>query len=481
MSDNENLKVLIVSSEVSPYAKSGGLGDVAGSLPKELRKLGVDCRVVLPKYMSINEKYLEGMNYIDSFVVSLGWRRQSASIYQLSSDVPTYLVENDYYFNRLGYYGDSDDYERFSFFSKASIEFLAKIDFRPDVIHFNDWQTGPACVYLKDIYSKFTFFSKIKSLYTIHNLQYQGVFGKETLGAIDLDDSYFAPDKMEFYDNVNYMKSALLYADAVSTVSPTYANEIKYSHFGYGLNGVLQSRENDLYGILNGIDVELNNPETDSRIYKNFNTDNFTTEKKENKTGLQKELGLPVSDAPVISIISRLADQKGLDLIAFSMDELMGKDIQLVVLGTGEGRYENLFKTYAGRYPDKVSANIYFNEELAQKIYASSDMFLMPSLFEPCGLGQIFAMRYGTAPIVRKTGGLADTVVNYDTETKQGNGFIFDDYDAGGMMWAINQAISLYYNKEEWNNLIGNAMQCDFSWEASAKKYIELYQKLRDR
>lgn len=479
MSDT-NLKVLMVASEVTPYAKSGGLGDVAGSLPKELRKLGVDARVVFPKYEDIRDSYFEGMEYLDSVTVALGWRRQGASIHQLKSNVPTYVIENDFYFRRHGFYGYGDDFERFSFFSKASIEMLAKIDFKPDVIHFNDWQTGVATVYLKDVYSKFAFYQGIKSLFTIHNLQYQGVFGREILGTIDLPDYYFAPDKMEFYGNINFMKSAITYADAVSTVSKTYVDEIKYSNFGYMLNGVLQARGDDVYGIVNGIDTEANDPATDKRIYKNFSKDDFSA-KAENKRALQRELGLAETDAPIISIISRLADQKGLDLVALCMEELMHMDVQLVVLGTGEGRYENLFKTYAGRYPQKMSANIYFSDELAQKIYASSDMFLMPSLFEPCGLGQIFAMRYGTAPIVRRTGGLNDTVKHYNREEKDGTGFIFTDYIASGMMWAIREAIEFYYDKPEWNRLIKNAMSTDFSWANSAKQYVELYTKLKNQ
>jgi len=474
---DDNLKVLLVASEVSPYAKSGGLGDVTGSLPKELVKLGVDCRVVFPKYKEIKQSYLEGMEYIDSFVVALGWRKQSASIYRLAADIPVYVIQNDYYFDRYGFYGYGDDFERFAFFSKASIEMLAKIDFKPDVIHFNDWQTGVATVYLKDIYGKFYFYQDIKSVFTIHNLQHQGVFGREVLGNIDLPDMYFSPDKMEFYGNINFMKSAILYADAVSTVSETYAQEIKHTHFGYNLNGVLQLRGDSVYGILNGIDADLYDPATDNKIYRNFSKDDFSP-RAENKRLLQEELGLDVTDCPMISVVSRLVDQKGFDLVALCMDELMSSNVQFVVLGTGEGRYENLFKSYAWRYPNKMSANIYFNTELAQKIYASADMFLMPSLFEPCGLGQMLAMRYGCIPIVRRTGGLNDTVFHYDRDTKLGCGIVFDDYVASGMMWAVNQGISLYYDKDEWNNLIKNAMSCDFSWAHSAKKYIELYKKL---
>lgn len=471
------LKVLFVSSEVSPYAKSGGLGDVAGSLPKALKDAGVEVKVVFPKYKNIKEEYLKTAKYIDSFVVTLGWRTQGASVFSIDGDVDTYMIGNDYYFGRDGYYGYGDDHERFAFFSKAAIEFLNVIDFIPDVIHCNDWQTGPVCVYLKDIYSKITYFSKIKTLYTIHNLQYQGIFGKETLDMMDLNEGYFTNDKLEFHGNISYMKAGVLYADAVSTVSRTYADEIQTSQYGYGMDGVLRCRSDKLSGIVNGIDYEANNPETNKKIFDTFNVNNRDG-KRNNKHGLQYELGLPERDVPMLSIISRLADQKGINLIIECMDELMSKDIQLVVLGTGEARYEWIFKDFANRYPDKVSANIMFNDTLAQKIYASSDLFLMPSLFEPCGLGQLFAMSYGTVPIARTTGGLVDTIKNYNKETGEGNGFLFQDYVSSGLMWAINEALSIYYDEYNWNKVVTNAFNTKFSWDTSAKEYIKLYESL---
>lgn len=472
------LKILIVASEITPYAKSGGLGDVIGSLPRALSSYGVDARVVFPKYGSIRDEYMQDTEYIDSFAISLDWRCQTASVYRLkTAGVPTYMIGNDYYFGRDGLYGYGDDYERFAFFSKAAVECINYIDFIPDVIHFNDWQTGIGCVYLKDMYSQFLPLSNIKSLYTIHNIQYQGVFGKEVLYAIGLNDGYFVPDKLEFYGNISLMKAGIVYADAVSTVSETYAREVQTPQYGYGMDGVLREQSHKLCGILNGIDNSVNDPATDPQIFENYDASRLDA-KKRNKKALQRQLGLPERDVPMISITSRLVDQKGFDLIGVAADEILSKDIQLVVLGTGDGRYEHLFRHLAYRAPERVSANICFSNELAQKIYASSDIFLMPSLFEPCGLGQLFAMRYGTVPVVRETGGLADTVTHFDPVAGTGNGFVFNDYVASGMMWALNSALDAYYS-DGWNTLVRNAMACDFSWTKSAEKYIELYERLK--
>lgn len=473
------LKVLFVSSEVSPYAKSGGLGDVAGSLPKALQENGVDVRVVFPKYRTIKDKFLTSCEYLTSFDVSLDWRTQKADVFRMRGEVPTYMIGNDFYFSRAGYYGYGDDNERFAFFCKAAIEFLDFIDFVPDVIHCNDWQTGPVCLYVKDVYSKITCFSKIKTLFTIHNLQYQGMFPRDTIRMMGLDEGYyFTNDKLEYYNMASYMKAGLLYSDAISTVSRTYAYEVQTPQYGYGLDGVLRCRNDKLFGIVNGIDYELNNPATSTKIYANFDADNMAG-KAENKRRLQEELGLPQrAEVPVISIISRLADQKGINLVLQAAYDLLNKDVQLVILGTGEYHYENMFRDLAYRYPDKVSANILFDDTLAQKIYAASDMFLMPSLFEPCGLGQLFAMSYGTVPVTRTTGGLVDTVSHFNPETGEGNGFQFQDYDAGGLLWAINQALETYYDKDQWNKVVQNAIRTRFSWEDSAKKYIEVYEKI---
>ena len=476
----KKLKILFVSTEVSPYAKSGGLGDVAGSLPKALRTRGVDVRVVFPRYKTVREDLMPNLEYIDGYTVNLSWRRQSASIYTFTSDVPMYMIQNDYYFGRDGFYGYSDDYERFAFFSKAVVEFLIKIDFQPDIIHFNDWQTGLIPVYLRDLYGGFLYFQRMKTLFTIHNLQYQGGFGRDILWAIDLNDGYFTSSKLEFYDKVSYLKAGLVYSDAISTVSESYVKEIINGQYSFGMDGILRERGDRVFGITNGIDVgyKEDDPATDPEIFVNYTSESLD-KKKENKRQLQAELNLPQIDVPMIAIISRLVDQKGFDLVAVSMSELMSMDIQIVVLGTGDGRYEHLFKHNAWHNPDKLSANTFFEDKFAKRIYASADMFLMPSLFEPCGLGQMFAMRYGTVPIVRRTGGLIDTVSHFNEQTGAGTGFMFDDYVASGMMWAVKEAIRVYYDKNNWGKVMKNCMACDFSWDKSAKKYITLYNKLK--
>lgn len=474
MNENKSMKVLIISPEAAPYAKSGGLGDVIGSLPAALRKNGVDVRVVIPKYKSIKKELFAGCKYFGSFQTHLSWRKQPAGIIQKDGDFTAYFIENDFYFGRDEFYGYDDDNERFAFFCKAAIEMLQFIDFFPDVIHLNDWQTGPVCLLLKEYFNKFSDYKNIKTLYTIHNLQYQGKFPLDTLQMLEVSDWCF--NNVEFYGSMNFMKAGLVYSDMISTVSETYAKEIKTFQYGYGLDGVMRSREDKLCGILNGIDYDKNNPETDKRIFVNYTIDSID-KKKQNKTELQKQLGLSVKDVPVISIISRLADQKGLDLVYWIADEMLSRDIQLIVLGTGEKRLEDLFSDLALKYPDKVSANILFDDTLAQRIYASSDMLLMPSLFEPCGLGQMIALRYGTVPIVRKTGGLSDTVTHFDKNTRQGNGFVFENYTSDGLLWAFNEALKVYYSND-WKYVVQNAMKSDYSWDTSAKKYIELYKKI---
>ncbi len=474
MEKTKPLKVLVVSSECAPFAKSGGLGDVIGSLPKVLRDNGVDVRVVLPKYRSINTEHFIGINYLGSFETHLSWRRQPAGVLLKDDYVKTYFIENDYYFGREGFYGYGDDNERFAFFCRAVLEMLQFIDFYPDIIHCNDWQTGPICILLKEIYSKFTAYKNIKTLYTIHNLQYQGTFPRETMEMLEIPDYCFS--SMEFYGQISFMKSGLVYADAISTVSRTYAEEIKTFQFGYGLDGVMRSRQDRLFGILNGIDYEKNNPATDNRIFVNYNTD-CPDKKKLNKTELQKQLGLEVRDVPLVSIISRLAEQKGLDIVSWVAEEMLNRDVQLVLLGTGERKLEDFFRGLEWNHKGRVSANIKFDDILAQRIYASSDMFLMPSLFEPCGLGQMFSLRYGTIPVVRKTGGLSDTVTHFNRDTKTGNGFVFEHYTADGLMWAFDQALSVYYS-DDWKLVVRNAMESNNSWEASALKYVELYNKI---
>ena len=474
------LKILLVSSEVGPFAKSGGLGDVAGSLPRALSKLDVDIRVVMPKYATIPVKHFEGIEYLGEFQVNLSWRTQTAKILRKNDEVPIYMVENDFYFGRGGFYGYSDDNERFAFFCKAALDMMPLIDFYPDVIHCNDWQTGTLPLFLKEIYSKLLFYSKMKTLFTIHNLQYQGNFDMETMELLGIPAYCYENGSVEFYGRVSYMKMGLTYADWVSTVSKTYAQEIQTPEYSYGMDGVLRSVKGRMCGIVNGIDYITNNPETDSRLINTFDSGHLEN-KKLNKHALQEQLGLTVSDVPVISMITRLADQKGVDILASIFDAMMAEDVQFVMLGTGANDYEYLFKSYAQRYPGRVSANILFDDTLAQRIYAGSDMFLMPSLFEPCGLGQMFSLRYGTVPIVRKTGGLADTIFHYDHETKQGNGFVFESYDGNGLLWGVRQALDVYrMGEEEWSHVVRNAMACNYSWESSAREYKALYQSLVD-
>lgn len=470
-------KILFVSSEAIPFAKTGGLGDVAGALPYALKKLGADVRVVIPKYKCIPQEYINESKIVAEFPVYLEWRKQFARVHEYNTSIPFYFIENNNNFDRDGLYGYEDDHERFAFFCKAVLDMLPRIGFKPDVIHCNDWQTGPICLLLKERYHEDLYYRSISTLYTIHNIQYQGIFGRETLDILGVSDWCFHSEGVEFYGNVSYMKAGLVYADAINTVSNTYAEEIKTSQYGYGLEGVLQRRSNVLYGIVNGIDYEAFNPETDKSLYIPYSKESLHL-KKENKKRLQKELGLPQKDVPMIGLISRLVDQKGLNLIAEKMHDLMQEDIQFVVLGTGQYQYEEMFKYMQGVFPEKVSANILFNLDLAQKIYASSDLFLMPSLFEPCGLGQLISLRYGTIPVVRKTGGLADTIQSFDEKTCKGNGFVFNNFNADEMLGEIRRALHVYQSREKWNILVKNAMESDYSWEDSAKEYMELYQRI---
>lgn len=475
----KNINVLFASSEVFPFAKTGGLGDVAGSLPKAISKLGTDIRVVMPNYGSIPLQYKNSMDFLGFIYVDLSWRHQYCGVLKLvNDDITYYFLDNEYYFNRSELYGDFDQAEQFTFFSKAIIEMLPLIGFKPDIIHCNDWQTGVVSLLMKANYRHTPFYSKMKTVFTIHNLKYQGIFPKEVLtDLLEVDWKYFTSNGIEFHDNINYMKAGLVYSDSVSTVSPSYAQEIKTDFYGENLNDILINRSNDLYGILNGIDYQKNDPENDSRLYTPYSADDIS-KKYENKRQLQKELGLPArADVPIIGIISRLTAQKGFDLIELVLEEILQIDIQLVLLGKGDEHFKNVFENAAYWHKDKVSANITFNDTLAQRIYAGSDMFLMPSLFEPCGLGQIFSFRYGAIPIVRETGGLNDTVISYNEDTGVGNGFSFKNYNAHDMLNTIRRAVDFYYNKKDvWDLLIQRGMRADYSWDKSAHAYLDMYQ-----
>lgn len=475
-----NIKILFAAAEVFPFAKTGGLGDVAGSLPKAISKLGADIRVVMPNYKCIPSQYKSSMEFLGYIYVDLSWRHQYCGILKLvHEDITYYFIDNEYYFERSRLYGDFDEAEQFTFFSKAILQMLPLIGFKPDIIHCNDWQTGVVSLLLKALYRTNPSYRGIKTVYTIHNLKYQGIFPKGVLqDLLGLDWQYFTPEGIEFDDKVNYMKAGLVYSDSISTVSPTYAQEIKSDFYGENLNGIIMNRSNDLYGILNGIDYEKNNPETDGRLYAEYSADNIYP-KYENKKRLQQDLGLPVNpDIPVIGIVSRLTPQKGFDLIECVMEDIMQMDVQIVLLGTGDDHYKYFFESAAYRHKDKISANISFSDTLAQRIYAGSDMFLMPSLFEPCGLSQIFSFRYGAVPIVRETGGLNDTVLSYNELTRTGNGFTFTNYNAHDMLNTIRRAVDFYYNKKDiWNLLVQRGMRADFSWDKSAQDYMEMYNK----
>jgi len=476
------MKILFVTSEAAPFVKTGGLGDVAGSLPAVLKKKGVDVRVILPLYRCIDQKYREQMTYLANIYIDIGWRKQYCGVFSLEHDGCTYyFVDNEFYFNGTKPYDHIHlDCEKFIFFSKAVLSLLPTLDFCPDVIHCNDWQSAAIPVFL-DTFRDNPFFANIKTVMTIHNLKFQGRWDLDGIkDAMGIDDYYFTSDKLEYYDDANILKGGMVYADRITTVSPTYAEEIKTDAFGEGLSGLLQAKSHVLSGILNGISYEEWNPAKDAHLAVNYDTRNVLSKKKENKRHLQELLNLPVDENRfMIGIVSRLTDQKGLDLIAQSLDRLAELGIQLVVLGTGDESYENLFRHYAWKYPDKISANIYFSNERSHLIYGACDAFLMPSAFEPCGLSQLISLHYGTLPIVRETGGLKDTITPYNEYTGEGNGFSFAQYNSSDMMHVVEYAMDIFYNrKTEWNQLVKAAMKADFSWDVSADAYIALYGEL---
>ncbi|MGL5676387.1 MAG: glycogen synthase GlgA [Cellulosilyticaceae bacterium] len=485
--EKRQLKCLFVASEVAPYAKTGGLADVAFALPKELQENGVDVRVVMPYYHTLQGKFFEhDTHFLTSYNVNLNWRKQGVGVYYDEATVPTYFLKSDQYFHRPQFYGEWDDAERFAYFCKATLDLLKHIDFQPDIIHCNDWQTGPLCLMLKDKYCHDPFYSKMKTVFTIHNMKYQGIFGKEqVLDVLELDEGYAVTDCLEFHGGLSYMKAGLLYSDQINTVSPTYAEEIKTWEYGCGLNRLLSEKlSGKLCGILNGIDYELYNPETDKHLYTNYGVGDVDGKKK-NKKAFQKEYGLEERDCMMVGVISRITDQKGFDLLkqtienSWIMDKIMEMDIQFVVLGTGDMEYENMFKHFAHKYSKRAGIFLTFNEALAQKIYAASDVFLMPSAFEPCGLGQLMAMRYGSVPLVRKTGGLKDTVMHYNVMTGEGTGFEFEEYTGYWLYRKLQEAYSYYKEQPQvFEKIRRNAMEAPFSWGESAKKYEAMYRSL---
>lgn len=474
------MKVLYAASEALPFVASGGLADVAGSLPAAMRKRLIGCRVVLPLYDAVPQELRDNMTFITSISVPVSWRRQYCGIFEAKvNGVIYYLLDNQYYFKRNGLYGHFDDAERFAFFSRAILEMLPAIGFFPDVIHANDWQTALVPIYYTLFYGKDPAYQNIKTVFTIHNIQYQGQYGMEIL-----EDVFGIPQDarslVEHNDCVNLMKGAIESADKVTTVSETYAHEILDPWFSHKLDSILREREWKLSGILNGIDTDSYNPETDPSISVNFSKATVKKGKAANKAALCDRLFLPQKpDTPLIGMVTRLVSHKGLDLVKYAFDKIMENDVQMVVLGSGEWQYENFFREKQAQYPDKFCYCAGFVPELARKIYASSDIFLMPSQSEPCGLAQMVACRYGTVPIVRRTGGLADSI--RDCGDGEGFGFLFNNYTGEDMLYAIERALGAYANKNDWPILVDRCMDTDFSWGRSANEYIRLYRSFGKR
>lgn len=476
------MKVLFVASESHPFIKTGGLGDVIGALPVALKELDVDTRVVMPNYRDIREDLKEKFEYIGHFFVNVGWRNQYCGVLQyVYEGVTFYFLDNEYYFKRDGLYGYYDDGEKFAFFSRAVMEFLKFIEWTPEILHCNDWQTAMIPVLHKLEYIKEYKFKDIKSIFSIHNLFFKGMYSPQVLPELfGYDLEPFFNGSLEHNGAISFLKGAINYSDIIATVSRTYVEEIKTPQYGEQLEGLLKYREKYLVGILNGIDYKEYNPEDDDYIEFNYRYDELEN-KYLNKESLQKELELDVDkNIPMIALVSRLTHQKGCDLIIKILDEIINENVQVVILGTGDYMYEESFRSFEKNHKNKFSANIKFSNELAHKIYAASDMFLMPSLFEPCGLGQLIALRYGSIPIVRETGGLKDTIVAYNEFDETGNGFSFKNYSYKELLDTVKYALSIFDNKSKWNNIIKNAMISDNSWEKSANEYIKIYSSLLD-
>lgn len=475
--------ILFAASECVPFIKTGGLADVCGALPRYINKEEFDVRVILPYYTCIPAKFRDNFKYVTHFYMDYGMHNESVHVgimeYEYNG-IKFYFVDNEYYFKCDAPYS-SDlkwDIERFTFFCKAVLAIMPVINFRPDIIHCHDWQASLIPVFLHSTFATNPFYSGTKSIMTIHNLKFQGVWDIETFQFnTGLPDYMFTPDKLEFKKDANMLKGGLVYADYITTVSETYAEEIKYPFYGEQLDGLLRARSASLRGIVNGIDYDVYNPADDSQIFAKYTVKNFKKQKAINKKKLQAELGLPVDENKyMIAIISRLTDQKGLDLVNYAIERICDENTQFVVIGTGDPQYENMFRHYQWKYPERVSANILYSDQLAHKLYAAADTMLMPSLFEPCGLTQLIALRYGTVPIVRETGGLKDTVQPYNEFDGAGTGFSFANYNGEEMLGVINYSKSVYFDhRKEWDAMVKRGMETDFSWNSSARQYEGMY------
>lgn len=472
------MNVLFVSSEASPFAKSGGLGDVIGALPKELHKKGINAKVVIPLYKETKDKFMKKLKLLNVITVSLSWRNQYCGILKTEyGGVEYYFIDNEYYFYRDGYYGHFDDAERFAFFSKAALDILPHIDFKPDIIHCNDWQSAMSIVYLKTIYRTNLFYRDIKSVFTIHNIEYQGKFNPYIRGdVLGLKDEH---ESILMYDQcINFMKGAVQVCDKLTTVSPSYANELKTPFFACGLQNIIKQNEYKLKGILNGIDTDIFNPARDKYIKHHYSAKHLEGKQKD-KSELQKKLDLKVdANIPIISMVVRLVSHKGIDLVKEVFEEILNKDVQVIIQGTGDKEYEEYFKYTAEQQNEKLAFCSYFSAELANQIYAGSDLFLMPSKSEPCGLSQMIAATYGTIPIVRETGGLYDSIEPFNILTNKGNGITFKTFDAYDMLDAIERGIEVFHEPKKWRILVRNAMQSDFSWRYRILEYINLYTEM---
>lgn len=483
------LKILFVSPEVVPFAKTGGLADVAGSLPKALKALGGDVRLVLPLYRSVRQGKFPIKKVLEDLAVPLGDRQITADIYEgeLDEGLPVYFIERDEFYDRGYLYGSAkgdyfDNDSRFSFFARGTLKAAQALDFRPDVIHCHDWQTGliPACLH----YGRESepFYRETAAIFTIHNMAYQGSFPRSILELAGLPQESFSSEGLEFWGRANLLKAGIVYSQTINTVSRKYSQEIQTAEYGYGLEGILSYRKEDLFGILNGVDYEVWNPETDSFLAAHYTRHNLSG-KKACKKDLLDQYDFPEDrlNHPVLGVISRLADQKGFDLLAGIMDQLLEREVSLVVLGTGDEKYHLLFTELAKKYPRKLGVRLTFDDALAHKIEAGTDMFLMPSLYEPCGLNQIYSLKYGSIPVVRATGGLDDTIVPFNSTTNEGTGFKFNLYQTEALWSALEEALEVYQDQTRWVRLMKNAMSIDFSWETSAKEYMKLYQLAWDR
>ena len=475
------MKILFAASEVAPFVKTGGLADVAGSLPAALATHGHDVRVILPLYSDISEEWREQMTFLCHFHFPLSWRNSYCGLFQIKRDhVVYYFVDNEYYFKRHSPYGHFDDGERFAYFSRAVVEVPNQLNWAPDIIHCNDWQTGLVPIYLLEARHHFACLADTKSVFTIHNIEYQGRYDKTILGDVfGLNSSYFREDMLAYYDDVNLIKGAIYAADYVTTVSPTYARELQYSFYAHGLEGVISDNYHKISGILNGLDVQHNNPAFDPMLAVPYSSKDLTG-KSFCKTTLQQDCGLePCPDVPIIACVSRLVSHKGYDLITAAFPRIMEHNVQFVLLGTGDWGIEAFFRNAAQRYPGRVSANLLYSAELSSKVYAGADMLLMPSISEPCGLSQMIAMRYGTVPIVRLTGGLKDSVPSYNPVTGDGLGFTFGNITVGDMLSAIDRALALYETDPiKWKQLMRKGMETDLSWNKSALAYEAIYHQL---